>query len=153
MHQNLEALKMIVPSTLTYLKSFESREVFVREGDAWGQDNDASTETIERQCNQWVRETDALIVNLGPMHIHEYDDDSRKEIVRTVVVSYAASVEEGNRDDVGQKEGRKPANSEARKVEKVERPAKLDGVSSALALSDGASSASTGGSLRVPSVG
>jgi hypothetical protein len=152
MHQNLEALKMIVPATLTHIKTFESRYIYaLMSDDSWVRDEDESTASLELQCSEWVQKTNNLIVNLGSLSVQEYDSEGRKEILRTIAVTFAAPVEQGNRNDTQSKkpEERKPDEP----VGDVGSQTESGSVTSAVALSDGASSSSKGRSpLRVPSV-
>ena len=152
MHQNLEALKMIVPATLTHIKTFESRYIYIlMSGGSWVRDEDESTPSLEVLCSDWVQDTNNLIVNIGTLNVQEYDSDGRKEILRTIVVTFAAPVEQGNRNDTRSEEPKEEGTSKP--VAEVVRKVESHSAASAVALSDGTGgSPGNRGSLRVPSV-
>ena len=118
---------------------------------SWVKDEDESTPSLEDQCSEWVQETNNLIVNIGALSVQEYDSTARKEILRTIAVTFAAPVEQGNRNDTRSEQPKERGVTEP--VANVGSQAESNSAKSAVALSDGSANAPlVRNPLRVPSV-
>jgi hypothetical protein len=82
-------MSRIIPRDLQLLRIFTAREVFTRvelppaTGEMqtlastrynWVRDVERSDSPVDQQCNDWVRETGALIVQLSPPSVNVYQE-------------------------------------------------------------------------------
>lgn len=95
----------IMPSKLHRVKVFESVEWLYPEGDGFRR-GEESDDIIEVQVNNWINDTQSMLVSLGPLSVVRITADSQTHIIektpvmvtRTLTVVYAPAVEQGEQN-------------------------------------------------------
>jgi hypothetical protein len=134
---------LIVPSKLHRVKIFESTE-WLSPADGGFERSEESDPILEVQINDWVMETQALVINVGPVSIvravenPEDTDNSLTMVTRTIALTYAPAVEQGEQVD------------DAENVQSLAGEADAAGAGAGPRGSDGGFSGEPGGRLRLP---
>lgn len=92
--------RKLLPSTLFYVKTFESKATYSFDNVGGGAELVKSEDTLEKQIEDWVNETGSLIVSTSQLSVVRIAGEPQPlgetqpqfEEVRTLVVTYAPAI-------------------------------------------------------------